>query len=220
VLEAEALVKALQRRCADGGVFLMPGTPAVAGEAHAAWMEVSTPAERIRASAVVNAAGLYADEVSRSLGGDEFAIYPCRGDYAELAPSRRDLIRGLVYPLPDHSGHGLGVHFTRTTWGTVLVGPTACYVESKTDYETNRETIDGFSQAARTMLPSLRPDDLRPAGSGIRPKLHPAGSFEDFLIARDTKIPRLIHAAGIDSPGLTACLAIGTVVARLVREVL
>jgi L-2-hydroxyglutarate oxidase LhgO len=71
------------------------------------------------------------------------------------------------------------------------------------------------------LLPSVRPGDLRLGGTGVRPKLSPdANAFSDFLIERDPQQPRLIQAAGIDSPGLTACLAIGRRVSELVDEVL
>ena len=127
----------------------------------------------------------------------------------------------LVYPLPDRSGHGLGVHFTRSTWGSVTLGPTARYQQDKEDYEGNRLPIEAFYESARRLLPALSPADLRLGGSGIRAKACPADvEFADFIIRHDSRIPGLIHAAGIDSPGLTSCLAIGRMVSDLVDEVL
>ena len=214
IVETEALVRAMARACRDADVALVLDSPLRAAESAAAGIRLQTPHETIVAAEVVNAAGLHADEVSRVLNATPFTIHPCRGEYAELAPSRRHLVKGLVYPLP--GDHSLGVHFTRTTWGSVRLGPTARFQASRDDYESDRLPLEAFVEAAHPLLPQLTLADLQPGSTGIRAKLHgPDISFADFLIGRDEANPRVIQAAGIESPGLTSCLAIGEMVADL-----
>jgi L-2-hydroxyglutarate oxidase LhgO len=217
IINAEDLVKTLQRTAEAAGAVFLPATSLVGAHRHADGMILRTEREDIFARFVINAAGLYADDVSRLLGGESFTIYPCRGEYAEITAAKRSIVNGLVYPLP-HT-HGLGVHVTRTIGGAVLLGPTARYQDRKDDYEHDRIPLDEFVEPARQLLPTLTRDDLRLAGSGIRPKLHPPHeSFADFLIRRDVENPRVVQVAGIESPGLTSCLAIGEMVARIVEE--
>jgi glycerol-3-phosphate dehydrogenase len=220
-VDADALLRTLLHLAEDRGAVFLRGTPVLDAAKRGALFELQTGRETIAARAIVNAAGLHADDVSAMLGGETFTIYACRGEYAELRRAKRDWLNGLVYPLPEASGHGLGVHLTKTTGGSVLLGPTARFQDAKDDYERNRLPVDAFLEPARQLMPALTLEDLVPGGSGIRPKLHPATeSFADFMIRSDAVQPGLIHAAGIDSPGLTACIAIGMRVTALVEEVL
>lgn len=216
IVEAEAYVKTLEHLCRAHDVAIVVGSPLVGADVRPEGIEIVTPHERFMAATVVNAAGLYADVVSADLGGMPFKIYPCRGEYAELKPSRRQMVNGLVYPLPHSSGAGLGVHLAKTTWGSVTLGPTIHYQESKDDYEGGRLALEDFVEPAQHLLPWVTLADLQPGGSGIRAKLHgPDLKFADFLVQRDTINPRVIQASGIDSPGLTSSLAIGERVARI-----
>jgi L-2-hydroxyglutarate oxidase LhgO len=219
IVNAEELVKALLRTGADAGVMFLPGTRLVGADRQAEGIVLTTERESILARVVVNAAGLYADDVSHMLGGETFTIYPCRGEYAEFTPAKRSLVNALVYPLPHESGHGLGVHLVRTTGGQVWLGPTIRYQDRKDDYESDREPLESFAESARRLIDGVTIDDLRLSGSGIRAKLHPpTESFADFLIRRDRENPSIVQASGIDSPGLTSCLAVGELVADLVSQ--
>ncbi len=220
IVEAEALVRALADDCTDRSVMVLPATNIEAGDRRGHVFELKTAREAFQARVVVNAAGLYADDVSKLFGGERFRIYPSRGEYAEVARSKRDLVNGLVYPMPGVGGH-LGLHFTKNTNGDLLLGPTARYDTGKEDYESDRWPAEAFLEHALHLLPDLTRDDLRQAGTGIRAKLNPPDQdFADFMIRADAKHPALIHLAGIDSPGLTSCLAIGEMAAGLVGDAL
>jgi L-2-hydroxyglutarate oxidase LhgO len=221
IVNADAYVKALLRTGSDAGVLFLPGTKLAGADRDGDGVVLTTERESILARVVVNAAGLYADEVSRMLGGETFTIYPCRGEYAEFTPAKRSLVKGLVYPVPHSSGHGLGVHLMRTTGGQVWLGPTIRYQERKDDYENDREPVESFAESARHLIDGVTVDDLRLSGSGIRAKLHPPSeSFADFMIRRDRVNPAVVQASGMDSPGLTSSLAVGDLVRDLVAEAL
>ena len=238
IVSAEDLVKTLARIATEQGASLLPRTRVTRVDSHEDSISVtlaeghaSDPAhaieeagsmETIETRCVINCAGLYADEVAAMLGNVSFHIYPVRGEYCELVRAKSYLVNNLVYPLPHTDGLSLGVHLTRTLWNTVLVGPTADYISEKNDYERDRLPVEEFVRRAKPMLPELAAADLQIAYSGIRAKLVPPGhqGVADFVIERDANVPRAIQLIGIESPGLTSCLAIAERVVSLAAEIL
>jgi L-2-hydroxyglutarate oxidase LhgO len=174
--------------------------------------------EVVSCAALVNAAGLAADRVAALAGidvdGAGYRQHPCKGDYFALAPSAPLRFHGLVYPV--HGRAGLGVHVTLDLGGRVRFGPDAHYVEAL-DYAIDPAKAAEFAEAAGRYLPGLRAEWLTPDQAGIRPKLQaPGETLRDFVIAEEGArgLPGLVNLLGIESPGLTAALAIGEEVAR------
>jgi L-2-hydroxyglutarate oxidase len=122
-------------------------------------LEIGTPRLGVRARSLVNCAGLYSDAVARMAGADpDVRIIPFRGEYYFLRPERNDLVRGLIYPVPDPEFPFLGVHFTRTVHGEVEAGPNAVFAFRREGYRFGdvdpRELAEslrfpGFWQMAR-----------------------------------------------------------------------
>ncbi|HKE35729.1 MAG TPA: NAD(P)/FAD-dependent oxidoreductase [Candidatus Acidoferrum sp.] len=230
IVSAEELVHAYARVATNQGANLVTRAQVVSLEPSGNTIRVGlrigdeedSQEEKIEARCVVNAAGLYADEVAAMLGNSSWKIYPVRGEYCEVRGPRSSLINNLVYPLPHSDGLSLGVHFTKTLWGTFLLGPTATYVEEKDNYEKNRLPIAAFAESAKTLLPEIEERDLQLGYTGLRPKLAPPThkGIMDFVITRDPNVPQAIQLVGIESPGLTAAPAIAEHVTQLVAQVL
>src|SRR3981189_447436 len=228
IVSAEDLVRTYARLAADQGANIVPRAKVISLEARPGAIRVGlrigdeedSQDETIEARCVINAAGLYADEVAALLGNTSWKIYPVRGEYCEIRGPRRTLINNLVYPLPHADALSLGVHFTKTLWGTVLLGPTARYVDAKDNYERDRLNIADFVQGAKPLLPEIQESDLQLGYSGLRPKLVPPGGkgYADFVITRDPPVPQALHLVGIESPGLPGAPAIAARVAKRVEE--
>ncbi len=165
---------------------------------------------------LVNAAGLDAQSVARSLRGLDPAAIPARhlakGNYFMLrkpAPFRH-----LIYPMPEAAG--LGVHLTLDLAGRARFGPDVEWIE-QVDYAVDPRRAERFYAAIRRYWPALPDDALDPGYAGIRPKLQgPGGPPEDFRVQgpRDHGVPGLVNLFGIESPGLTASLALADLVLR------
>src|ERR1700691_5233088 len=203
ILSAEDLVRTHARLAADNGANIVTRAKVVAltpvKDAVRVDLEIgdeeSKEKESIEARCVINAAGLYADEVAAMLGNNSWKIYPVRGEYCEVRGPRASLINDLVYPLPHSDGLSLGVHFTKRLGGTFLLGPTADYVDGKENYEKNRLPIAAFAESAKTLLPEIEESDLHLGYSGLRPKLVPptGHGIADFVIERDPAVKQVIQ---------------------------
>jgi len=231
IVSAEELVHAYARVATNQGANMVTHAKVVSLEPSGGAIRVGlkigdeedAQEEKIDARCVINAAGLYADEVAAMLGNHSWKIYPVRGEYCEVRGPRSSLINNLVYPLPHSDGLSLGVHFTKTLWGTFLLGPTATYVEGKDNYEKNRLPVSAFAQSAKTLLPEVKESDLQLGYAGLRPKLVPPshqGGIVDFVITRDPNVPQAIHLVGMESPGLTAAPAVANYIAQMLQDVL
>src|SRR5882724_1137301 len=174
---------------------------------------------RLLAQTVVNCAGLFAQDVARSIGGFPAERIPpthyCKGNYFSL--SGRSPFARLVYPAPEAAG--LGVHLTLDLAGRARFGPDVEWIE-RVDYDVDPGRAEVFYNAIRSYWPDLKDGALQPAYSGIRPKLQARGQpASDFRVQgpADHGVPGLVNLFGIESPGLTAALAIGDHVRELVR---
>jgi glycerol-3-phosphate dehydrogenase len=230
IVSAEELVHAYARVATNQGANIVTRAQVVSLEPNGKIVRVGlrigdeedSQDETIEARCVINAAGLYADEVAAMLGNHSWKIYPVRGEYCEVRGPRALLINNLVYPLPHTDGLSLGVHFTKTLWGTFLLGPTATYVDGKDNYERDRLPIAAFAESAKHLLPEIEERDLQLGYSGLRPKLAAPDhkGIVDFVITRDPTVPQAIHLVGMESPGLTAAPAVGEYVSKTVAEIL
>ncbi|MFO7530773.1 MAG: NAD(P)/FAD-dependent oxidoreductase [Marinobacter sp.] len=168
------------------------------------------------ADEVINAAGLGAPGLAENWQGLPESQRPeqwlARGVY--FSYSGRHSFDSLIYPVPEAGG--LGVHLTLDLAGQARFGPDVEWIEAE-DYTLDPKRVHRFSEGVRQWWPGLDPSRLQPAYAGIRPKLKgPEGGFFDFRIdgPGEHGIPGLVNLFGIESPGLTSCLAI----AELVRE--
>ena len=214
VVEPYSLVFSLAEAAKLNGVEIKTNFKVSAAEdTDGFWNIVSSSGETVKARYVINAAGLFADEVSRIFGGEEFVISPRKGEeylldrLSEARPSK------VVFPVPDR--HSKGVLVIPTAGGTTMIGPTAQITDDKEDDSTtavNRKTI---FELAKNMVSGVSERDLITSFSGSRPVIE---GKEDFFIAISGSSPRFIQCAGIQSPGLTSAPAVAELLCELLER--
>jgi L-2-hydroxyglutarate oxidase LhgO len=224
VCDAEGLARALARRAAEHGAQVLTGARVEGLErVEGGWRVAVAGGPRREgwthtSAVVVNAAGLFADRVAALAGVDADARgwrqVLVRGSYFRIAPRHEGRVGRLVYPVPPADGSTLGTHLCLDLAGGLRLGPDfAAPLPAGSDPATIAWAVDpgladGFHRGAVRFLPWLEPDDLTPDQSGMRPKLAAHG-FRDFVAHRgEGDEAGLISLVGIDSPGLTASMAL------------
>lgn len=223
IVDTHGLMLAYQGEAEDHGAALAFGSPVEGGLVTPHGIEVQTGGAepmRLRCRMLVNAAGLFAQDVARRIEGIPPETIPPRylakGNYFQLA--RRSPFTHLVYPIPEPGG--LGVHATLDLGGQCRFGPDVEWIDG-IDYDVDPARGDRFYASIRRYWPGLPDGALQPGYAGIRPKLVPAGVPDaDFVIQGPSEhgIPGLVNLYGIESPGITASLALAEAVTAQLLE--
>ncbi|AXE29950.1 FAD-dependent oxidoreductase [Chromobacterium phragmitis] len=217
IIDSHALMLALLGDAEAAGAQLALGSPLEGGAVTADGIALRVAGMALLADKVVNAAGLFAPDVARSLAGLPPETIPqahyARGVYFSLqgrAPFSR-----LIYPLPEPGG--LGSHLTLDLGGQARFGPDVEWVAG-VDYRIDPARADAFCQSVRRWWPQLPDGALAPGYAGIRAKIAGPGQPDaDFVIQGPPAhgVTGLVNLFGIESPGLTSCLAIADAAAAL-----
>jgi L-2-hydroxyglutarate oxidase LhgO len=226
IVDSHALMLALQGDAERFGATCVLNTPIEAGAATPEGIVLHAGGAApmsLLANTVINSAGLWAQRTAASIEGVKRDAVPplhlAKGNYYTL-PGRSPFFR-LVYPLPIPGG--LGVHVTIDLGGQARFGPDVQWLEgddpSAIDYTVDPRRADVFYDAVRRYWPELADGALQPGYSGVRPKVErPGGADTDFIFStrREHGVRGLVNLFGIESPGLTASLAIAQHVLQLV----
>ena len=222
IIDSHGLMLAYQGEAEDRGAMLALRSPVTGGAAEAGGIMLDVGGAepmRILARTVVNSAGLMAQRVAAALRGfPPDKVPPChyaKGNYYSL--SGRSPFTHLIYPVPEAAG--LGVHLTLDLAGQARFGPDVEWI-TEIDYDVDLRRADGFYRAIRDYWPGLKDGQLAPGYAGIRPKLGgPDAPASDFLIQGPDEhgVAGLVNLFGIESPGLTASLALAKQVAQKAR---
>ncbi len=217
IIDSHGFMLALQGDLEEAGGIVALQSPVIRGRCDPGAIHLEAGADEtieVAARVVVNSAGLSAQQVAHRIEGvPEQSIPPsgyAKGNYYVF--QGRAPFRHLVYPVPEPGG--LGVHLTLDLAGQARFGPDVEWVE-KLDYTVDPGRAERFYRVIRRYWPALPDATLRPGYAGIRPKLGGPGAAADFLIQGPDAhgVHGLINLYGIESPGLTAALAIAEHVA-------
>lgn len=173
--------------------------------------KVSTDKEEFQGKYVVNAAGVYADEISKMVGVNNFEILPRSGEYILFTRGTGDPINTVIFQLP--TKYGKGVLVASTYYGNLLIGPDASDEGGKVDTSTHIERVAKIYQQTKALYGKINSKQFIRSFTGIRAR----SSTDDFII-EETEVKGFINVAGIQSPGLTSSPAIAEMVIGILKD--
>jgi L-2-hydroxyglutarate oxidase LhgO len=213
IIDSHAFMLALQGDAENAGAVAAFLSPVIAGRVIAGGVEVDVGGAdpmTLRCKLLVNSAGLHAPHMAAAIAEMPRDRIPpacyAKGNYFTL--SGRSPFSRLIYPVPVPGG--LGVHLTIDLGGQARFGPDVQWIDT-IDYAVDPARADSFYAAVRKYWPALKDGALQPGYAGIRPKIVPRGApAQDFVVQgpRTHGVAGLINLFGIESPGLTAALAL------------
>lgn len=172
----------------------------------------------IRAAYIINAAGVYADEVAKFVGANNFRIRPRKGEEYILDKRLDNINNHIIFPtptpcLPAGTAKSKGILIIKTIEGSTMIGPTAEDINDKEDLTTSEDGLNKVIDFVRTMIHDIPKKDIIASFAGIRP----ISDSNDFIIEESKRAPHFLNVAGIQSPGLTAAPAIALMVVNILK---
>ena len=223
IVDSHGYMVSLQADAEARGALFVFHSPVLSGRALPDGVEIAVGGAdpmRLRCRTLINSAGLHATRLAGAIEGMPRQLVPtqyyARGCYFTL--SGRSPFSRLIYPVP--VAGGLGVHLTIDLGGQARFGPDVEWIDTL-DYRVDPARADGFYDAVRRYWPGLQDGALQPGYAGIRPKLSARGApAQDFVLQGPAAhgVPGLVNLFGIESPGLTAAIALADHVADLVAD--
>jgi L-2-hydroxyglutarate oxidase LhgO len=220
VIDSHAYMLALQGEAEHAGAAFVFLSSVIGGRATEDGIEIEVGGAepmRLGCNLLVNSTGLHAPSFARRIAGMPSQLIPgeyyAKGNYFTL--SGRSPFSRLIYPVPVPGG--LGVHLTLDLGGQARFGPDVEWIDT-IDYGVDPHRADSFFAAVRRYWPGLKDGALQPGYAGIRPKITPRGApAQDFVVQgpRAHGVPGLVHLFGIESPGLTAAIALADYVVEM-----
>ncbi len=225
IVDTHQLMKRLQRIAENRGVIFAYGCEVIGIDKEKELYRVRiadidgedmTLSTRI----LINSAGLYSERIAKMAGIDttknHYKLYYSKGEYFRISNRKSGILNHLIYPTPEEAS--LGIHTVMDLDGGLKLGPNAYYTD-KIDYDVDPAKREIFYRSAKRFLPFLELSDLSPDMAGVRAKLQAEGESErDFVISDEASkgFSGFINLIGIESPGLTASLAIAKYVESMV----